>query len=171
MLLLDGYNLLFTGGWLPVKPNEEDIRRAREALLIRLTEYRRHKPETITVVFDAQKPPVAAGPRRQRVQGIDVVFAPEGMDADAAILAILDQAKNPGMITVISSDRSVQKGARTRGAKVADAPAFGKQLTAQREAARPPEQESPGKEGGVGPREAEEWKKRFGIEDDLVDLG
>ena len=102
-VIIDGYNLLgaSTGRGLAV-----DIEAERRGLLERLVLYRRQKRGVkLTVVFDA-KAGTSLSRRRESFNGVEVIFAGSGEDADRVIKEL---ARKLGSgVVVVSSDREIR---------------------------------------------------------------
>jgi len=156
MHYIDGHNLI------PKMPGGSLREIDDELILIeQLQVFSRIRRKKVMVYFD-NAPPGLAG---QRTYGTVLAnFVPQGSTADDAIrrdLAAL--GKRACTITVVSSDRSVQAGARRVGASVVSAEAFAGELLEAGEAARRPETpDSP-------PGELGEWLDLFGIDPQQAD--
>jgi predicted RNA-binding protein with PIN domain len=114
-LLIDGYNLLHAGRHLPRFRSPEELKRHRDRLLADLSLYRRIKGCAITVVFDGWQggEPVE---RRERQNGIDLVFSRLGEKADDVIKRLVRE-KGSGIV-VVTSDRDVGRSAEEKGMAV-----------------------------------------------------
>ena len=115
--LIDGHNLI---GQLPDlrldDPNDE------EKLLERLRSFRAITGNALVVVFDSGSGYHPA--KTQKRGGITVQFAPGGQTADQVIVRRLRKIKNPREVTVVTSDRAVQREARYALVKVMSAQQF-----------------------------------------------
>src|SRR5262249_16483350 len=114
--LIDGYNLLHMLGMVQkrVGPGELDL--ARRRLLDFLVAIFAAEVQHVTIVFDAQPPPPRVK-RQHEYQGMHVDFAPKTQSADDRIEDLIEQAKEPRRLVVISNDSRLQDAARRRGAK------------------------------------------------------
>lgn len=165
-LLIDGYNLLHAAGLARVRYAPGDLERQRQRLLAMLAEKLTPSEKLrCTVVFDAQDAPFNDS-RESRVQGVAVVFAPQGGDADTVIEDLLDHHPAAKQVLMISGDHRLHKAARRRGATPMDSEPFWEQLRQspdQRQAITPPvpAKSSPGK---TPPMKADvaAWMKEFG---------
>jgi predicted RNA-binding protein with PIN domain len=152
-VLIDGHNLI---GRLP------DISLADaddEAWLVsRLQAYAGRTGKRVTVVFDRGMP---GGDSRALSSGrVQVVFAPTGRNADRLLKARIRRARDPGGLTVVTSDREVIAMAQDRGARVVRAGAFVSDLDA------PPAPVVGGKRDvHLSPEEVEAWLALFGEDD------
>ena len=116
-ILIDGHNLI---GRLPgislQDPDDE------EKLARLLSSYRSRTGKAITVVFDPGG--AFALPRRRRIGGVEIHFAPHGSSADKVIQQRVHRARNPGEWQVITSDRELAEAVGRLGARVQSAEAF-----------------------------------------------
>lgn len=116
MLLIDGYNLLHVTDLFGEGGLAGTLRGSREALLAYIAARlpARERKRT-TIVFDAAGAPPGL-PAEQSLEGIRVLFARGYADADAMLEALIEQARAPKSLCVVSGDRRVQRAARQRGA-------------------------------------------------------
>jgi predicted RNA-binding protein with PIN domain len=119
-IIIDGYNLIRQSPVLS-RLDRQDIACGREALVARLSAYRRLKPHRITVVFDGAQAPACAA-ARDRVKGIQIVFSRDGELADAVIVRMARLEREKAI--VVSSDAAVARAAESCGATTLDSPAF-----------------------------------------------
>src|SRR5262245_40292108 len=114
-LLIDGYNLLHAAGMAQREYRPGDLLRCRTRLL-RLLHCKLSAAEIkgTTVVFDARDPPPDR-PAQVVVSGIRVLFASAGGDADALIQEWLFRHPAPRRVALVSSDRALQRAARSAG--------------------------------------------------------
>jgi predicted RNA-binding protein with PIN domain len=117
ILVIDGYNLLHAAGMAQREYRPGDLLRCRTRLL-KLLHGKLSAAEIkgTTVVFDARDPPPDR-PAQVVVSGIRVLFAKAGGDADALIQDWLFHHPAPRRVTLVSSDRALQRAARSSGAK------------------------------------------------------
>ncbi len=117
MIIIDGYNLLYTAGILGQGRGPNSLELSRLALLNFLAESL--TPGEIaktTVVFDAKEAPWGAKSIINH-RGITVQFASRWPDADCLIEELIAQNSSPKRLTVVSSDHRLQRAARRRKAK------------------------------------------------------
>ena len=119
-IIIDGYNLIRQSDSLS-RLDDRDIQLGREAVLDRLSTYRRNKHHRITVVFDgANAPPFSQ--RSGRIKGIEVKFSRTGETADAVIKRMADHERERAL--VVSSDLEVIRFAASKGAATISSPEF-----------------------------------------------
>ena len=120
-ILIDGHNLI---GRIPgLRLDDPDD---EEKLLIRLRAYRARTGKSLVVYFD---PGISyQSPARKSKGGISIRQAGSGRHADELLLRDLRRHRNPRELTVVTSDRAIQRIARQYQARVIDATAFATEL-------------------------------------------
>ena len=127
-LIIDGYNLMHEAGLARATYGPGDLARLRHELLVKLV--RRltfEERKRCTVVFDAIDAP-ANLPGRFIHEGIHVLFAEPGHEADELIEKLISQNSAPRRLTVVSSDHRIQNAIRKRRGIGIDSDVFLKQL-------------------------------------------
>ena len=117
--IVDGYNLLHCFPGLG-RMADQDLERARDALVSRLAVFRGRKRIRVVVVFDGG---AEGEPVRFQSRGIEIIFARQ-QSADARIVKMVRALKHPKAWTVVSSDRWVKEHAGTYGVKAMNSSAF-----------------------------------------------
>ena len=89
-----------------------------------------NRSDGVIVVFDG-RPTRDEGDRRDAEEGeVEVRFAPGGPNAaDAAIVALVEKERDPGAVTVVTSDRALADSVRALGATVEGVAAFRRRLS------------------------------------------
>jgi len=161
-LLVDGYNLYYTGIRRPGK--NLNLEKVREEVLSIVRRYCRIKGYRAIIFWDGG----AEGgnlPRLEVREGIEVRFSPPTSDADTEIKRFIDQYPNRAELRLISSDRDVQQVAEAHGVAWTRVRAFLREVDsalAQRETA--PRGEPHEKYGGTPPPdEIAYWLREFGM--------
>lgn len=112
--IIDAYNLMHALGMARKRYGPRGLERTRRRFINhlknRLTEEER---ERTTVVFDAHDAPADAV-LESREEGLTLIFAPPGGDADTQIEELIRRHSAPKQIQVVSSDRRLQRAARRR---------------------------------------------------------
>lgn len=118
-VIVDGYNVMHA---LPVGREwpGRTFQDRRAHFLDRLAKYRGGRPHRISVVFDGGRGGDLQG-GVENVAGIEVTYSARGIEADHLIERMLDGARMPLDVLVVSSDKRVANYARHRGASVARA--------------------------------------------------
>lgn len=128
-LLIDGHNLI---GAMPdidlADPDDE------WQLVQRLRPYAAAKRQSMTVVFDSGPGPSPSW--QLSGGGVTVRFAPPGVEADAVILQLLRNSKQPGKVTVVSNDQGLANQVRATGGHVRSATQFAAELAPRSRDAR-----------------------------------
>ena len=111
-LIIDGYNMIRQCPDLE-QLDRIDLQSGRDALIARLTAYKRLRNHRMTIVFDGAGDP-AFHRDRTRIGGITIIFSHAGETADRLISDIV-ATEGPDAL-VVSSDRAVMADARRQGA-------------------------------------------------------
>src|SRR5262245_21426708 len=136
-LLIDGYNLMHAAGLAQSKYRPGDLLRIRTRLLkFLLSKLTPVEIKGTTVVFDARDPPPDR-PAQVVISGIRILFANPGGDADVLIQNWLARHPAPRRVTLVSSDRVLQRAARSCRSTFIGSEAFVHDLE-QRRAERAP---------------------------------
>ncbi|HEY9379434.1 MAG TPA: NYN domain-containing protein, partial [Jiangellaceae bacterium] len=111
-LVVDGYNVT-KGAW-PSMPLEAQ----RSRLVQRLSALAARTGAEVTCVFDGAD--VSVPPPVTPAQGVRVRFSPYGESADDLIRRLVTAEPSGRVVVVVSSDREVADGVRSRGARAVD---------------------------------------------------
>jgi len=124
-IIIDGYNLIRRSKYLS-SLDLQDIQLGREALIDRLSAYKKIKAHRITVVFDGTRAPDLAR-QRDRQKGISIIFSRSGESADAVIkkMAVAENQR----ALVVSSDLDIVRSASSSGAATISAGDFESKLS------------------------------------------
>lgn len=118
----------------------------------------------VVLVFDGLPRPLGVS-----AKGVEVVFS-GGRTADSVIADRVAASSTPKRLTVVSSDRAVQKQARTRRCTVWGSTEFLHRLVAsstQSDSKASGSESSGGQaSGGGGKADSEAWLRAFGFEED-----
>jgi predicted RNA-binding protein with PIN domain len=145
VLLIDGYNVLFSGG-VP-----RDIHSAREGLVRRIESWCARTGHRARVFFDCRYGPFGA-----KLAHVEVRFVQVADDAIAeAVAATADRTA----YRVVTSDRAVADAARRQRMEVVPSEEFVGQL-APAAAGEPDPAE---KRDGISAAEAKAWMRTFGL--------
>jgi predicted RNA-binding protein with PIN domain len=162
--VIDGYNLLHAAGLARRTYGPGDLERSRNRLLALLrTHLRPAERARTTVVFDAADAPFDL-PRRLTLEGMTILFAARGGDADTEIERLIAAHSAPRQVRVISSDHRLQKAARRRRSVAIDCEVFLARLDRRGPAAEEPHArrpESPKYGGAMAALETEHWMNVF----------
>lgn len=139
MLLIDTYNVLHTVGVLPPEFAGLEVEDLAELVAVGRSRSRgailvcdgMPRARTLRQGFSS------VGALRWRVDAsekVQIIFAGENRDADTWIEVFVEADSHPRRLSVVSSDRRVQRAARKRRAEVIPSPAFLRQLIYDAEA-------------------------------------
>ncbi|MFC1479337.1 NYN domain-containing protein [Planctomycetota bacterium] len=124
-LLIDGYNLIYASGTWAEMMDEGDIERARHNMISHISQYLGTGKRRTIVVFDGRTGHYKGPDRTDFTYGsIKVLFTGREMKADDKIVEIVKEAVHPREITVVTSDRSIQRQVRALGAAVKESGDF-----------------------------------------------
>jgi predicted RNA-binding protein with PIN domain len=113
VLLVDGYNVSMSA-W-----GDLDIAEQRTRLEVVLADLVARTPGlTIELVFDGAEVVPMVRPGSRRRLGVTVRFTPADVEADDALLEMIERYPHGRPVLVASNDRRVRDGARRRGANV-----------------------------------------------------
>lgn len=119
-IIVDGYNLMFTGQGL--HPDMiPDLEEARENLLLKLSRYRKTTGNKILVIFDGG----SGGdvyPAKTKFAGIEVLFSRPPQNADE-LIKTRAEASGGGCI-VVTSDNAVAEAIERGGSTAVSSPEF-----------------------------------------------
>lgn len=155
--VIDGNNLLGSWGG-PAVPGD-----GRHEVVRRVFRFCRDRGARALLVFDGA--PFRPDLGGQELGPLSLRFAAEGHDADSVIRRIVDEAKRPAELLVVTSDKALYSYAKTRGASVlrahewnalARGPSAGAPAVRRRAGPRSTSSDKPEREGDV-----EGWLKRF----------
>jgi predicted RNA-binding protein with PIN domain len=165
LYLIDGYNLLYALGVLRKRMGPDGLERARQNLLGVLRGSFGDESSSVTVVFDAARPPPGVAAEGE-YQGIHVRFAIDMAAADDLIEVLIGKASAPRHLTVVSDDHRIQKAARRRRCVVRGCGDFLQELERRRKPPVVPPGGQPAKPSGVSREETQHWLKEFADLDD-----
>ena len=151
-ILIDGHNLIGKVPGLRLDDPQDE-----EELLLRLRAYRARTGKHLVVYFD---PGVTYQSSARRLKGgISIRQAGAGQRADDLLIRDLRRHHNPRELTVVTSDRAIQRAARQCQAHVMDAATFAAEMS------RPAEKAETTKQPPVPEEEVQEWLALFGQAD------
>ncbi len=132
LIIIDGYNLVFTVPGLDANTKSVDIGTVRDNLISLLVRYQSIKGYELKVVFDgAPYDPPKAGhslTHKRIISGVEVVFSGASSDADTVIKNLASQRRDPGNICVVTSDREIKDFVKRCGNTVLDSKRFYKEV-------------------------------------------
>jgi predicted RNA-binding protein with PIN domain len=167
--VIDACNLIFRDHKLEETLEKRGFVAAKEMLVLMLTRFAQAEGlDEIIAVFDGSEK-AAHRPRRHReAEGkVVLIFADPRTDADRYIIEHVEDAKRPGEITVVSSDKFIVRHVQKASGHTIGCRDFLRRMRVSiHNAADPLKGEDPRKfKGQLSDREIGEWMKIFGFKD------
>ncbi|MBI5778009.1 MAG: NYN domain-containing protein [Planctomycetes bacterium] len=170
ILLIDGYNLLFSGLNLSdnIKPNQ--LETLRDNLVAQLKSYNIKKKYRIIVVFDGDKT-VSHYPQERESGNVRVVFSPGRTTADEHIINLVSEyiqdKPRRSDVCAVTSDRALAETLRNKRVKIISSQEFAVELLLKDKDISTDIKEDPiEKFTGLKPADVPKWLKLFGTTDD-----
>lgn len=158
-VLIDGNNLLFA-----MRSHAPVPAVGRETLVRIVERWARRGDDEVTVVFDGPDPP--RGLLQQMASRRIAVRFSAPQTADDIIVDMMERARRPDEIRVVTGDTAIKKVAAYRRCKHIEAVAFVRELFAPEKKPAPDVQAPDEKPSELSPEEAQEWADLFGVKDD-----
>ncbi|MCY3022936.1 MAG: NYN domain-containing protein [Planctomycetota bacterium] len=163
--VIDACNLIFGERRLEETLEREGFQAAKALLVGMLSRFARaERLEEIVAVFDGSEK-AAHRPRMQReaLGTVVLIYADPRENADRCIIELVENARRPGEITVVSNDKFITREVRrAQGHQIGCRDFLRRMRMAIKRAADPLGGEDPRKFGtGLTAREIEEWTKWF----------
>lgn len=159
-LIVDAYNAMHVWRNAPLEEDGRDV----EAMARRIGRSR-WAGDKVTVVCDGTPPGGSDGRHRFHVDGVIVVYAGAGVEADEVIERLIAKDSAPKRLTVVSSDHRIRKAASKRGAAAMVSEKF---VTLMETDAAAGGGKQAGSENGpdeaLEGREVNDWMRAFGFE-------
>ena len=157
-LIIDAYNVLHATEALPPGVFAPD-----EVALARLVAASRWGGDAATIVCDGTGSGRASRTPGE-VRGVRILYAGAGRDADSVIIAMIERDTSPRKLTVVSSDRAIQKAARRRRASAISSEDFLRTLAPA--APKAPAPQTSGMRAAVplDPHGVARWMREFGYD-------
>jgi len=129
ILLIDGYNLIYTYDQWAEMMDRGNIDEARARMVSCLSRYLGAGKREIIVVFDGRRTsPRRAGRTDSGPGNIRIFFSGQGLKADEEIIKKVQESENPSGITVVTSDRFIKDRVKRLGAAVIESRDFRHEL-------------------------------------------
>lgn len=160
-LIVDAYNAIHVWRNAPLEEGGADVR----AMAQRVARSRWGGGKCV-LVCDGVPPAGSDSRHRFAIEGVQIVYAGGGVEADEVIERLIAKDSAPARLTVVSSDRRVQRAASRRGAAVLPSDRFLAQMETDAAAGG-------GKQAGVsgarddaalGGNEINSWLQAFGMD-------
>jgi len=171
-VIIDGNNLLFA-----MHAHAPIPAMGRETLVRVVERWARRGDSKVTIVFDGSVPPRGLAKQMDSTRVFVRYSGPK--TADDVIIVLVQRARQPGLLRVVTSDTAIRHEAKYRRCRHTDSVAFVEEVFAAREGADPkttPVDGAPDKPRTLSADEADEWLDMFDADDqpspsdhDLVD--
>jgi predicted RNA-binding protein with PIN domain len=169
LFLVDGYNLMYSLGYLTKRTRPQGLEAARGRLLAFLRDAHGDESHRVTVVFDAKHAPENALAERVH-DGIRVLFALTQEQADDLLEEMIRKASVPKQLAVVSDDRRVRTAGERRQCLAWSCNEYLDYLEGARSARhRPRPAADGGKPEKLSQEETQRWLEEFGGLDGLAD--
>ncbi len=170
ILLIDGYNLIFSGFAAPNNTRSDYLEKLRDNLVSQLKSYNLKKKHRIITVFDGDKT-VSHYPQERESGNVRVVFSQGKSSADDLIInmtrSLLEEKPRRQDLSVVTSDRALAETLRNKRVKIISSQEFTAELAGQDKDSAPElSEEAPEKFTGLKPADVPKWLKLFGTTDD-----
>lgn len=136
----------------------------RETLVKVVERWAGQSDNDVTLVFDGPTP--REGLAKQMTSRRITVRFSAPMTADDIIVAMIQRAKDPGRVRVVTGDTAIRREVRYRRCLHTDVVSFITELFPGKGETRPPQRSAAEKQDKVSPQETREWLDMFGYEDD-----
>ena len=128
LIVIDGYNLIFTVSSLEKYVRVDSIEDARKRLISLLGQYKSSNKYNIVLVFDSSQDDNIT-PSKVEIPGFEIMYAKYGKDADTEIKNIISLSQNPKDTLVVTNDNDIRKFVLKKGSNVIDSVNFYTQIT------------------------------------------
>jgi predicted RNA-binding protein with PIN domain len=119
-LIIDGYSLIHRDPETK-RIVSENLRRAREVLIEKISRTATAMADHVTIVFDGQQ---QSGSSPGGTQAIELVYSSSGQTADTVIERLVHQASNPGSWLVVTNDRRERETVMATGVQTMSCAVF-----------------------------------------------
>ncbi len=118
-VIIDGYNVIRSSGFAD-DYNFNKLENQRNTFISLLSDYAASSSNRVSVVFDAANTDTLHY-SRGLVDGVDVYYSSGGQTADDLIKDLVEGAQNPRDCMVVTSDKEIQRFAKSLGASIVTA--------------------------------------------------
>ncbi|HUS58006.1 MAG TPA: NYN domain-containing protein [Planctomycetota bacterium] len=159
MIVIDGYNFLHALRGLEHRQPIRDLEAARVELHERLSRFQNITEEQVRVIYDARSGKHTPDQEQAHVQ---IVYAPPNISADDYIVRMVKVSKQPGRITVITSDRELGDKVKALQGRVMKCASFHRTMAeAVEKGANMPDDKTHEKPARPNPDEVDYWMNEF----------
>lgn len=110
-LIVDGYNIIHLtldrSRGQAFNAEKGSLEKKRSSLIEKMLNFSAYTGTKVIVVFDGQVDPNSLS-KKERFEGIEIVYSKKGQSADSIIERLLYQEENPGSVVVATSDYALR---------------------------------------------------------------
>ncbi|MCC7210774.1 MAG: hypothetical protein E3K40_02715 [Candidatus Brocadia sp.] len=117
LIIIDGYNFIFTVPALEKHVGINRIEPVREHIISLFSRYKEVKRYDVIVVFDGNYTQ-AALPKKQTYAGVTVMYSRSGISADTEIKNLTSLCQNPGDVHIVTYDNEIKRHVRRCGCHI-----------------------------------------------------
>lgn len=119
LYIIDGYNLFFR-----CEKNPNPFEETRATFLETFAGLVAKAKLDVCIILDGNPGISSHSPIQRELGNVEILYSPTGLDADTYIIEYLSTRPSAREITVVSSDREVQREAKNAGAHISSIKSF-----------------------------------------------
>ncbi|MBI5678653.1 MAG: NYN domain-containing protein, partial [Planctomycetes bacterium] len=161
LIILDGYNLIFTVPELERHVKVNNIEPVRDYVISLLSKYKEKKRCEVILVFDGNYTE-AALPKKQTYAGVTVIYSKSGISADTEIKNITSLCQNPKDVSIVTYDNDIKRHVKKCGCQIIEPKVMYKEIMeVLNEDKKIKSDEPDSKRDGPSETDAKYWKDVF----------
>ena len=161
LIIIDGYNLIFTVPELERHVKANNIEPVRDHVISLLSKYKQKKRCDVILVFDGNYTE-AALPKKQTYAGVTVIYSKSGISADTEIKNISSLCQNPKDVAIVTYDNDIKRHVKKCGCPIIEPKVMYKEIMeVLNEDKKIKSDEPDSKRNGPSETDAKYWKDVF----------
>jgi len=161
LIIIDGYNLIFTVPELERHVKVNNIEPVRDYVISLLSKYKEKKRCDVLLVFDGNYTE-AVLPKKQTYAGITVIYSKSGISADTEIKNITTLCQNPKDVSIVTYDNDIKRHVKKCGCQIIEPKVMYKEIMEiLNEDKKIKSDEPDSKRNGPSETDAKYWKDVF----------
>ena len=161
LIIIDGYNLIFTVPELERHVKVNNIEPVRDYVISLLSKYKEKKRCDVLLVFDGNYTE-AVLPKKQTYAGITVIYSKSGISADTEIKNITTLCQNPKDVSIVTYDNDIKRHVKKCGCQIIEPKVMYKEIMEVLNEDKKINYDEPeGKRKGPSETDAKYWKDVF----------
>ncbi len=161
LIIIDGYNLIFTVSELERHVKANNIEPVRDYVISLLSKYKEKKRCDVILVFDGNYTE-AALPKKQTYAGVTVIYSKSGISADTEIKNITSHCQNPKDVSIVTYDNDIKRHVKKCGCPIIEPKAMYKEIMGVLNEDKKIKSDEPdSKRNGPSETDAKYWKDIF----------